>query len=780
MAFDNGVSSPGAASFAAPLLDFSEIGKLPSVFRQAGFDEQKKVANDQAQQTTRQQQQLNDQQIAQGQRQAQLAQAFPNGLPIDPKTGQVDYAKAAQVMAKFGDVSNAVTLLGQQPPPQSPMLSGGGQPAQAQPQAAPPQGAVPAQTSSSPKGDAGSGTIASIVTDRLPGQDATTGTTIGKIAQTMGLDPNANLTPGQLRRAQGLLQKYAPGDASGPSAGGQGNLPPSANAISPAPPAAAPQGGRLPLSQPQPAAVAPPAPGAQGAPIGAGSPQQPGQLVSSLPAADASLQLTTQEKALYRRHLANLTGSGGVDNHGSDPRAPEGSRSTLFVYTFGIGDKTYVIPSVSNGKILTPDEALARAKKEGIDKFPSYASEAEAKARYSAMHSFMEKDTAQFLGARGAGPGGGQPQPQQPQPQQQPGPVPQQMPPQVMPAQPQGGQPPPPQVAQAQPPQQAQAPQGQPLTPQVPLPKGFTDPQAAILALRAEAAKLSSNPRGAGQARELDNWAERIEKSIQPKEVHAGTTLLDPKTGQPIYQGNQPTMAADAINQAAERYLQTGQMPPNMGRGIQGSANSNAIQNEAAELARQRGIDIAELPGKWQQFKAQQVGIQRFTSGKQGDTVRSFNVLVDHLDTLSEAASALKNGDIRFFNEWKQKFAASRGETAPTNFDGVKALVGDEIVKAVVGSAGALADREEVKKDLDRASSPKQLSELVDRYRKLALGQLKGLRKQYETATGQKNFGDMLLPGTLAALGGNEGKGTAPDAEGWTTLPNGARIREVK
>jgi hypothetical protein len=92
----------------------------------------------------------------------------------------------------------------------------------------------------------------------------------------------------------------------------------------------------------------------------------------------------------------------------------------------------------------------------------------------------------------------------------------------------------------------------------VPLPQGYTDPQAAILALRTEAARLSPNPRAKGQVDELKNWAERIEASIQPVEMTAGKTMLDPRTGQPIYQGNQPTMGPDSIQAAAERYLQTG------------------------------------------------------------------------------------------------------------------------------------------------------------------------------------------------------------------------------
>lgn len=611
--FSNGVATPGGASYMAPLLNFAQFGNWAQDFQQGGLNSQQQRSNDQKYSQSeqqfpyqltfdQQQQKMNEQRIAEAKRQADLAKAFPNGLPIDPNTGQVDYAKTAQVMAKFGDVGDAVTLLGQQPAPMSAMLGGGGQP-QGQPSSVPAK-PVPPPAANAPQGDSGSGTVAALVTSKLPNEDATTGQTIAKVAQVMGVDPNAQLTPGQQRRAQGLIQKYAPGDAVSSGGGEGGTLPPSANAVAPAPKVSAA-----------------PAPG-QGAPNGAGSPQ---------------------------------------------------------------------------------------------------------------------------------------PQPQ-PVPQPQPAPVAPQAAPQ---------------------PQQQGQPNG-PITPQVPLPKGFTDPQAAILALKTEAARLGANPKAAEQVVALKDWAKRIEDSIKPVAMRSGETLLDPKTGQPIYQGNQPTLSPDAINAAAERYIETGQMPPNMGRGVQGSATMSAIQNHAAELAGQRGIDMATLPGKWQQFKAQQVAIQRFTSGKQGDTIKSFNVLVDHLDTLGDAASALKNGDNRFFNKWKQNWAAQTGGTAPTNFDGVKALVGDEIIKAVVGGAGALADREEVKKDLDRASSPKQLSELVDKYRKLALGQLKGLRKQYEVATGQKNFGDMLLPGTLAALGGNEGKGSAPDAEGWVTLPNGARIQEVK
>lgn len=596
--FSNGVATPGGASYMAPLLSFQQFANWPDDYNRGVQAKQQQAANDQIAQ-------IRQQEIQQGAQRAQLAQAFPNGLPTDPSTGQIDYRQVAATLAKFGDVSDAVTMLQQQPPPLSPMFGGPGQ-AGGQPQPAggatptPSAGAPPASVAAkplppaapnAPKGDSGQNTITSLVTDRLPSQNQTTGETIGKIAEVMGIDPNADLTPGQVKRAQGLLQKYAP-DVAGvkvaDASGRTGGLPPSANAGTPAAtPGAAPSfNDRFAAAGGGQSAAAPPAPAAAPAP----------------PA----------------------------------PPAP------------------------------------------------------------------------------------------------------------------------------------------QPIGAQVPLPKGFSDPQQAALALRAEAARLSQFPRAQGQVQELNNWAQRIEESVKPLAVRPGETLLDARTGQPVYQGNQPTMDAAAIQGAAERYLETGTLPPNMGRGLQGSANANAIQNEAAQIAQQRGIDMATLPAKWQQFKAQQVAIQRFTSGPQGNTIRSFNVLVDHLGTLDEAAQALKNGDIRFFNQWKQNWAANTGSTAPTNFDGVKALVGDEIVKAVVGSAGALADREEVKKDLDRASSPKQLAELVDKYKKLALGQLHGLQKQYETSTGQKNFNDMLLPGTLAQLGGNKGEGGKPaDAGSGNVTPGG-------
>lgn len=99
--------------------------------------------------------------------------------------------------------------------------------------------------------------------------------------------------------------------------------------------------------------------------------------------AKKDLDLNTQEKALYERHLENFR-KGPVEN--------VGGKSTLYATVVQFDDKYLRIPRVWDGEILSTDAAIARAKREGLDKFPSYDSLRKAEDRYHEMHSYMEKD----------------------------------------------------------------------------------------------------------------------------------------------------------------------------------------------------------------------------------------------------------------------------------------------------------------------------------------------------------------------------------------------------
>lgn len=124
--------------------------------------------------------------------------------------------------------------------------------------------------------------------------------------------------------------------------------------------------------------------------------------------ADEALGMNKQEADLYKRHLFNLYGSGGVDN-------PDGSRSSLYQAVQEHDGKFYNIPTVWNGKIETepwtrPSDgktfdvpnatALKNVQNEGWDSFPSYPTANEADERYDQMHGFMERDTADYMKLR--------------------------------------------------------------------------------------------------------------------------------------------------------------------------------------------------------------------------------------------------------------------------------------------------------------------------------------------------------------------------------------------
>ncbi len=159
----------------------------------------------------------------------------------------------------------------------------------------------------------------------------------------------------------------------------------------------------------------------------------------------------------------------------------------------------------------------------------------------------------------------------------------------------------------------------------------------------------------------------------------------------------------------------------------------------------------------------------KFDTGPQGNQIRSFNVGISHLDTLSKLADALENKDTKFINSISNEFRNQFGSDVPTDFDAAKGIVGDEITKAIIGGAGAVTDREDLKKKFSSASSPAQLKGVVKTLKSLMAGQLGGLKQQYEDSTGRKNFLDRLNPAARRELTG--GEGGAP-----SNLPAGAKL----
>lgn len=151
-----------------------------------------------------------------------------------------------------------------------------------------------------------------------------------------------------------------------------------------------------------------------------------------------------------------------------------------------------------------------------------------------------------------------------------------------------------------------------------------------------------------------------------------------------------------------------------------------------------------------------------FTTGKNGNTVRSLNVAVQHLDQLGQLSDALGNGNIQVANQIGNAFNTQFGASQANNFNAAKQIVGDEIVKAVVGAGGGAGDRDKAAATINAASSPQQLKGVIQTYQGLMSGQLGGLKQQYEKSTGLNDFEDYLAPETKEKLEAHSGSGGAP------------------
>lgn len=197
----------------------------------------------------------------------------------------------------------------------------------------------------------------------------------------------------------------------------------------------------------------------------------------------------------------------------------------------------------------------------------------------------------------------------------------------------------------------------------------------------------------------------------------------------------------------------------------QPSANDPDIQNTAKMIAEYKlappsSVSMGRPYGKaimsavskinpdydassWQEKSA---AVKAFGAGPLGNQTRSFSVGLYHLDTMQKLSDALKNGDTVAFNKIANAWAQQTGSAAPTNFETAKQIIGAEVVKAIVGAGGGgVAERMEAANHIASSLSPEQLKGAIDTTKSLMVGQLKGLKSQYERTTKLKNFEDDFL-----------------------------------
>ncbi|NHZ93630.1 hypothetical protein F2P45_32220 [Massilia sp. CCM 8733] len=183
--------------------------------------------------------------------------------------------------------------------------------------------------------------------------------------------------------------------------------------------------------------------------------------------------------------------------------------------------------------------------------------------------------------------------------------------------------------------------------------------------------------------------------------------------------------ASDAMIDA----IGTGKMAPPSGYALRNPKMLNMMERVAQKYP---DFDATEYDGKKR-------AMRDFTTGKQGDSIRSFAVASDHLGQLKNLITELGNGNTPLVNKYSNIIAQQTGSAAPTNFDAAKGIVAKEVLKSIVAGGGGVEERQELAHLLDNAKTTKQLNGVVDTYLHLMAAQKSGLERQYELSTGRKD-----------------------------------------
>lgn len=161
-------------------------------------------------------------------------------------------------------------------------------------------------------------------------------------------------------------------------------------------------------------------------------------------------------------------------------------------------------------------------------------------------------------------------------------------------------------------------------------------------------------------------------------------------------------------------------------------------------------------------YGAKQKAARDFTTGTQGNALRSFAVAGQHLDQLGTLVDALDNGQYPIVNKIANAYAQQTGSTAPTNFDAAKDVVSKEVTKAIVAGGGGVSERAELANLMSNAKTPQQLKGVITQYRGLMSAQHDALLQQRRAAG--------LPDSTLPDYGGTGAPTATPAAPSGFTI----------
>lgn len=161
-----------------------------------------------------------------------------------------------------------------------------------------------------------------------------------------------------------------------------------------------------------------------------------------------------------------------------------------------------------------------------------------------------------------------------------------------------------------------------------------------------------------------------------------------------------------------------------------------SVKDRASVLERAMALNPDYQQGD---FGNRNLALRNWTNpnGTGAKQLAAFTTVAQHLDTLKELADAQVKTDTPKINSMINYFQTNLGYPEVTNFETAKQAVAAEVVKAITGTSGALADRQEAERALAAAASPEQVNGAVNTIKKLIGGRLETSRALFTAGTGR-------------------------------------------
>jgi hypothetical protein len=175
------------------------------------------------------------------------------------------------------------------------------------------------------------------------------------------------------------------------------------------------------------------------------------------------------------------------------------------------------------------------------------------------------------------------------------------------------------------------------------------------------------------------------------------------------------------------------------------------------------------------QFPTRQKTRIAFTSGPQSQTLNSLNTAVSHLDQFVDVAKALKNGNFQPGNQAYNWLKTTFGDTAPTNFEGIKQIMSGELASAFKKSGATDQEIAGVERAIASKNSTDQLVDYATKIAIPALGSKAAtFNEQYHGVMGAKDPWSAIYPDAQRVLKKYGQDPTAPKMGGSGASASGA------